>query len=129
MMRRLIKCLQALFFKNQQSREIEEELRTYLDAVVEEKMRRGMIYDDALRASRVELGSLEAVKEQVRSSGWESALESLWKDARYGFRQLRRNPGFSTVVILTLLLGIGANTAIFTVLHAVMFKRLPVHNW
>ena len=71
---------------------MDEELRGFLDAAVKEKMRSGMSQDEALRAARVEMGSLDGVKEEIRSSGWESTLESLWQDLRYGLRQLKRNP-------------------------------------
>jgi hypothetical protein len=81
-----------------------------------------------MHASRVEMGSMETVKQKVRSDGWESAAESLGQDIRYGVRQLLRSPGFSLVALLTLALGIGANTAVFTLVHAVMLKQLQVAN-
>jgi hypothetical protein len=120
--------LRALFRKNQRSSELDEELRSYLDAAAEDKMRSGEGYIEATRAARVEMGSFEAIKEEVRSSGWESAVESLWQDLRYSARQMIRNPGLSTIVILTLALGIGANTAIFSLLDAVILRVLPVKN-
>jgi hypothetical protein len=91
-------------------------------------MRAGMSYDEAMHASRVEMGSMETVKTKVRSGGWEAAAESLGQDIRYGVRQLLRSPGFFLVALLTLALGIGANTAVFTLVHAVMLKQLPVAN-
>src|SRR6185503_5468304 len=69
-----------------------------------------------------------AVKDGVRDAGWESAIESVWQDLRYGSRMLRRSPGFAAIAILILTLGIGANTAIFSLLNAVMLRTLPVHE-
>lgn len=120
--------LKALYRKDQRSLELDEELRSYLEAAIHDKMRGGMSDSEAIRAARMEMGSMEAVKQEVRSSGWESAADSLWQDIHYGVRQLLRSPGFSAVAIVTLALGIGANTAIFTLVHAVMLKQLPVAN-
>ena len=124
LLRSFLGGLRALFSKDRQNLELDEELRDYLATATQHKMRSGMSYADALRASRVEMGSMETVKENVRTSGWESALESLWQDMRYGIRQLLKSPGFSTAAILTLALGIGGNTAIFTLVRAVLLKPL-----
>lgn len=118
--------LKALFHKDQRSLELDEELNSYLEAAAQHKMRGGMDRAEAMRASRAEMGSTETVKQKVHSSGWESTAESLWWDIRYGLRQLARSPGFSIVALLTLALGIGANTAIFTLVHAIILKQLPV---
>src|SRR6201996_3010797 len=126
LLRRFLGGLKALFGRDQRNAEMDEELNGYVEAAAQERIRRGMNHADAMRAARAEMGSTESVKQKIRSSGWESAAESMWQDVRYGIRQLLRNPGFSIVALLTLALGIGANTAIFTLVHAVMLKQLPI---
>jgi macrolide transport system ATP-binding/permease protein len=88
----------------------------------------GLSQKEALRAVRLEQGNLEVAKEVVRSAGWESFLGTCRQDLCCGLRTLRKSPGFTASVVLTLALGIGANTAIFTLLDAAMLKSLPVAN-
>ena len=117
--------MRALFRKKQVEQEMDEELRGYLDAASKDKMRSGMSQEQALRAARVEMGSLDAVKEEIRSAGWESSVETTWQDMRFGLRVLRRNPGFTAVAALTLALGIGGTAVVFSLLDAVLLRPLP----
>src|SRR6266851_2182549 len=128
LLRNLAGGLRGLFQKEQAERELDEELRSYLEATVEEKMRRGLSREAAERAARIEMGGPESIKEQVRRVSWESLLETLWQDLKFGLRLLRFNPAFAGAAILSLALGIGANTAIFQLLDAVRLRMLPVKN-
>src|SRR5882762_2779892 len=118
--------LRSLFRKERVEGELDEELRSFLEMAADEKMKQGMSPTDALRAVRLERGSLEVTKEVVRSAGWESFVETCCQDLRLALRRLRMAPAFTIATVLTMALGIGATTSIFTLVHAVLLKSLPV---
>jgi putative ABC transport system permease protein len=129
--RRLVGGLKGLVrSRRAEDDELDAELHAFLEMAVDEKIRSGMGREQATRTARLELGlvSMDSVKDGVRDVGWESTLESVARDIRYAVRTLRKAPGFASVAVLTLALGIGANTAIFGLIDALMLRRLPVHD-
>src|SRR5579862_2729454 len=123
--RQITHGLQVLTHRSDADQEVTDEAQHYLEQATAAHIARGLSPDDALRAARLEVGNAVGVREQVRDYGWENVIGTFFADLRYAGRRLRSNPGFAAVSVITLALGIGASTAIFSAVKPILFEPLP----
>jgi len=123
--RHLRSGLSALLHGEQSDRDVDDEVRHFLEQSTAAHQARGLSPDQARRAATLELGNVTVVRERVRSSGWEHLLEAAAADARYAIRRLRTNPAFTFAAVLTLALGIGASTTVFSAISPILIEPLP----
>ncbi len=125
MIKRLVGSIKALFAGQRIERELDDEIGFHLQRETEENIRRGMDPAAARTEALRKFGGVEKTKEEVRDADRARLFETVVQDVRYGLRSLRKNPGYAAAAVLTLALGIGANTAIFSVVHGVLLQSLP----
>lgn len=123
--RQVARGIRALFRPRQAEAEVADEVAHYLEEAITVHVARGLGPDAARRAALLEMGGADAVREQVRSSGWEHVLETTARDVHYALRRLRNSPGFTVTAVTTLAVGIGASTAVFSAVSPILLEPLP----
>src|SRR5262245_57061154 len=117
-----------LLGRRRMERELEKELRFHLEQQVRDDIAAGMTEENARREARIQFGGMDLVREECRDARGTQWVEGAFRDVAYAFRSIRLNPAFSAIVVLSLAVGIGATTAIFSVIDALFLKRLPVRD-
>jgi predicted permease len=125
-MRKIASFLRNNFLKKRMEQDLDDEIRFYLETTAEDKMASGMSEDEARRAARLQLGSVDSLKDSVRDIRTGAMVERIWQDFRYACRALRNKPAFTAAAVLVLALGIGANSAVFSLINAFLLKPLAV---
>ncbi|MBV9767406.1 MAG: ABC transporter permease, partial [Acidobacteriaceae bacterium] len=125
-MLKIASFLRNSFRKKRMERDLDDEIRFYLETTAQNKMASGMSEEEARRAARLELGSVDSLKDSVRDIRTGAMAERIWQDVRYACRALRHKPAFTAVAVMVLALGIGANSAVFSLINAFFLKPLAV---
>ena len=123
--RQLTRGLRGLTRKDAADRDVSDEVQHYFEEATADLIARGLSPDAARRRARADLGAAASVSEEVRSYGWENLVTTVVADARYGARRLRATSGFTAIATLTLAIGVGAATAIFSAVNPILFQPLP----
>ena len=120
--------VKQLFTRRRRYDDLSISIQEHLEEKIDELMEDGLSREEATRTARREFGNVTLLEERGREAWQWPTLESIWADVKFALRQIRKSPGFAITVILTMALGIGANTAIFTLIHAILMKSLPVSD-
>jgi predicted permease len=120
--------IRRLFHRSREEGELDQEIQSYIDIAAQEEIARGVLPAEAMRRARARFGGVESAKEEVRSGSWESGIETFFRDLGYAARQLRHRPGVTVAAVASLAFGIGANTAIFSLVNATLLRQLPVSD-